>query len=46
MKDSELFRLVKLVHDVKRLRYSVSKMSFITESVCWIRMPRIIRDEE
>ena len=46
MKDKELFRLVRLVQDVRRLRYSVSKMSFITESLCWIRMPRIVRDEE
>jgi len=46
MKDIELYRLMKLVHDVRRLRFNVSEMSFITESVCWIRMPRICRSDE
>ena len=46
MKDIELYRLMKLVHDVRKLRINVSKMSFITESVSWIRMPRIYHDDD
>ena len=46
MKDIELYRLMKLVHDVRKLRINVSKMSFITESVSWIRMPRVYHDDD
>ena len=46
MKDIDLYKLIRLVHDVKKLRFNVSKMSFITESVCWIRIPRICHEGE
>ncbi len=47
MMDERYYRLLKTVYDVKRLRYNVSKMSFITRSLAWIRIPcEIIREDD
>jgi hypothetical protein len=37
--EERYYRLLKTVYDVKRLRYNVTKMSFITRSLVLIPVP-------
>ena len=43
--DEDGYRLLKTVYDVIRLRNNVSKMSFIAQSLCWLPIPVIVRED-
>ena len=40
------YLLWKTAYDVKRLRYNVSMMSYIAQSVSWIPMPVLYREDD
>ena len=42
----EKCRLLKTVNDVERLRYNVSMMSYIAQSVSLIPMPVLYREDD
>ena len=41
-----MYELLKATYDVIRLRRKVSMMSFVSESLCLVHMPRVIHDNE
>ena len=46
MLDKDYYKLLKAVYDVRRLRYNVTKMSFITRSLTWVRFPPTVYRED
>ena len=47
MKTEDLnYLLLKTVYDVKKLRYNVSVMSYIAQSVSWIPIPVLYREDD
>ena len=41
-----LYEVLKTTYDIVRLRRKVSMMSFVSESICLVRIPRVVHDEE
>ena len=40
------YLLLKTVYDVKRLRYNVSMMSYIAQSVSWMPVPVLYHEDD
>ena len=42
----DYIELANIIHDIHRLRYNVSKMSFVTRSIALIRIPYAVNRKE